>query len=657
MIRKELPSSRGLFPFTAIVGQQMMKRALIFNAIDPSIGGVLITGTRGTAKSTAVRSLAALLSYIEVINGDPFNSPPDPNNCDKAIHIPTPFVNLPIGATEDNVLGTLDIERALKTGERHFEPGLLARANRGVLYVDEVNLLPDHLVDVLLDAVAMGINRIEREGVSFEHEARVILVGTMNPEEGELRPQLLDRFGLCVKVDGYLEPNERKEVIRRRIAFDSNAETFTAQWKESEHSLQSRIELARTMLGNVQVSEDRLDEIAQLCADAKVDGLRADIVIYKTACAIAAFAGRNEVISSDVEEASLLALAHRRAPTQSGSSSPPMTKPPNRSPQNQTPPGTTQNNSRSSASENRENLAQSDQSQEETKHFSIGQGLNVALTRNRRFTRTISGSMHGKRAPASSLDRRGAFIRAILPRTGEPLDLALSATLRAAALDISHRRVADSDRLEVLTRHLRIKQRRTRTRNLLIFVVDASGSMAAQARMRAAKGAVCALLEEAYQKRDYVALIAFHGDTAEELLPPTRSAIFAYRRLDSLPTGGRTPLAAGLKQARCLIERQRRKDANIHPFIVLVTDGRATMPEQGALEAAFAEAEYLKDQAVESLTIDTETGWLRLEQTRLIAERLEASYRHISDLPPKSWSQVVREWVATSQRTSLETAL
>ncbi|MGH9854091.1 MAG: ATP-binding protein, partial [Blastocatellia bacterium] len=204
------------FPFSAIVGQDEMKRALIFNAIDPSIGGVLITGTRGTAKSTAARAIAALLPEIEVVDGDAFNSAPGPGKAEKSVRVPTPFVNLPVGATEDRVLGTLDVERVLSAGEKRFEPGLLARANRGVLYVDEVNLLPDHLVDVMLDAVAMGVNRVEREGVSFAHEARVILIGTMNPEEGALRPQLLDRFGLSVAIAGYFEPDMRKEVVKRR---------------------------------------------------------------------------------------------------------------------------------------------------------------------------------------------------------------------------------------------------------------------------------------------------------------------------------------------------------------------------------------------------------------------------------------------------------
>src|SRR5262245_44484772 len=247
------------FPFSAIVGQEEMKRALIFNAIDPSIGGVLITGTRGTAKSTAARAIAALLPAIEVVEGDAFNSAPRPGKAEKSVRIPTPFVNLPVGATEDRVLGALDVERVLHAGEKHFEPGLLARANRGVLYVDEVNLLPDHLVDVLLDAVAMGVNRVEREGVSFTHEARVILIGTMNPEEGELRPQLLDRFGLCVHVENYFDPEMRKEVVRRRIQFEQDSAGFVDRWSASEAALAETINGAYMLLPAVEVPDARLD--------------------------------------------------------------------------------------------------------------------------------------------------------------------------------------------------------------------------------------------------------------------------------------------------------------------------------------------------------------------------------------------------------------
>lgn len=654
--------TRPLFPYTAIVGQEAMQRALIFNAIDASIGGVLISGTRGTAKSTAARSLARLLPEIEAVAADPFQSAPDAAQHDQVVRIATPFVNLPIGATEDSVLGTLDIERVLKTGERRFTPGLLARANRGVLYVDEVNLLPDHLVDCLLDAVAMGVNRVEREGLSFEHEARVILVGTMNPEEGELRPQLLDRFGLCAGVNGHLEPEERKEVIRRRIAFDADAHAFAAHWAGPERDLGRRIAQARARLAQVRVPEKRLDQIAQLCAAVGVEGLRADIVIYKTSCTIAAFDGRDTVISADVQEAQALALAHRRPATHPApppgagpSGAPPDLPPPSLPPRTASPTPSSSCSAPQAPSEAQRQEAEADghtpnRAGTGSHHFSIGHGVNIALTPKRGHAR--GNCVHGKRIPASARDRRGALVRALIPRAGEALDLAIGATLRAAALERARTPTAVALPLEVLPRHWRVKQRRTRICNLVVFVVDASGSMAASARMRAAKGAVCALLEEAYRKRDYLSLITFRGDGATRLLPPTRSAVFAYRRLAELPTGGRTPLAQGLRLARSEVARQRLKDTSLHPFLVLVTDGRATVPEGVALAAALAESDRLREQRVPSLVIDTETGWLRLRQAQRIGERLGATYRHISDLPPKAWSHVVREWIAATERIS-----
>jgi magnesium chelatase subunit D len=650
------------FPFSAIVGQEEMKRALIFNAIDPSIGGVLITGTRGTAKSTAARAIASLLPEIEVVDGDAFNYAPK-TGAEKSARIPTPFVNLPVGATEDRVLGTLDVERVLHAGEKRFEPGLLARANRGVLYVDEVNLLPDHLVDVLLDAVAMGVNRVEREGVSFTHETRVILIGTMNPEEGELRPQLLDRFGLSVAVAGYFEPELRKEVVRRRIAFEIDPLGCVAQWSEYEKELSGRIVHARSLLASVSVPDGQFDAIVEACAEARADGLRADIVAYKTARAVAAFDGRTEVSASDVEEALALALAHRRRvapptsrsgnsaqpsspsdPTGEGKRNRPADPPqrPPRSPNSQPAP----NQIDQSQPDERTNATPSDgASAGGERVFAVGNGFDLARMIARRRQRNATTVILGKGSFASSR-RSGQVVRSVMPRPSEKLDLAIDATIRAAALDALQRDTDGTPRLVILTAHWRHKQRRIRTRNLILLLVDASGSMAARERMQAAKGAICSLLEDSYQRRDLVALIAFRGEAAEELLPPTRSAVFAYRRLAELPTGGRTPLAEGLKRARQVCSRQERKGERAQPFLVVVTDGRATVPETEALEAALVEAAHLRRMQVKGLCLDMETGRLRFGQARTLAQTLNATYTHIQELPPKDWGRVIHEWIA-----------
>jgi magnesium chelatase subunit D len=656
-----------LFPFSAIVGQEEMKRALIFNAIDPSIGGLLITGTRGTAKSTAARAIAALLPEIEVITGDAFNNPPAVGETDRTTRIPTPFVNLPVGATEDRVLGTLDVERVLQSGEKHFEPGLLARANRGVLYVDEVNLLPDHLVDVLLDAVAMGVNRVEREGVSFTHDARVILIGTMNPEEGELRPQLLDRFALCASVSGYFDPDLRKEVIRRRMAFEANPASHLEQWKESETELSQRIERARSLLDSVHVPNEQLDAIVEACAEAKADGLRADIVAYKTSRAIAAFAGRNEVNSEDVSEALTLALAHRRRTPRT---TPPAPKPPQTPPpdgESKGEPPQTQNRTRNQGSsakpsaadtEARPDESQADEANQqsdvqpssiEERTFAIGDALNVSQAISRRSRRHVFATIAGKGAFAPAR-RAGQFVRAVMPRESERLDLAVEATLRAAAVDPTARDPEQRLRLRVRRDHWRHKQRRVRTRNLILLLVDASGSMAARQRMQAAKGAIVSLLEDSYQKRDWVALIAFRGETAVELLPPTRSVVFAYRQLAELPTGGRTPLAAGLSRTRQVIERQARKGERVLPYLVVITDGRATVPEVGAMEAALDEAGRLRQLHVRGLCVDMESGRVRFGQVRALATGLNATYTHVQELPPKDWGRVIHEWVASEHQ-------
>lgn len=314
-----------IYPFTAIVGQHRMKRALILNAVNPGIGGVLIRGERGTAKSTAARALAALLPEIEVIADSPFGDDPKrPDQWSDLVHQWVEdgkdlavivrrrrFVDLPIGATEDRVVGTLDIEQAIKRGEKHFEPGVLAAANRGILYVDEVNLLDDHIVDILLDSAAMGVNVIEREGISFQHPASFILIGTMNPEEGELRPQLIDRFGLSVEVRGLTNTQERLEVLERHIAFDHNPEEFYEAWLPHEQELSQRIEAAYELVDQVSYTRDNLRTIATLTGSMQIDGHRADLVILKTARTNAAFEGRDYITSADILMAAELALPHR----------------------------------------------------------------------------------------------------------------------------------------------------------------------------------------------------------------------------------------------------------------------------------------------------------------------------------------------------------
>lgn len=323
-----------VYPFTAIVGQEDMKLSLILNVINPALGGVLIKGEKGTAKSTAVRALAELLPPVEVVQGCKFHCDPKNSNlfcdeCAKAYEenkqldfdtVKMRVIELPVSATEDRVVGTLDIEHAIKHGEKKFEPGILAQANRNILYVDEVNLLDDHVVDVLLDAAAMGINTVEREGVSYSHPARFVLVGTMNPEEGDIRPQLLDRFGLSVVVTGEHDPLQRVEVIKRRLAYEQDADSFIAAYADEQEALADRIIAASRLLPTVTISDELLASVARLAVELGVDGHRADITVIKTALTLAAFAGRTEAIMEDIKGAAKLVLPHRmrRRPFEEG---------------------------------------------------------------------------------------------------------------------------------------------------------------------------------------------------------------------------------------------------------------------------------------------------------------------------------------------------
>lgn len=665
------------FPFSAIVDQERMKDALLCNAVHPEIGGVLISGTRGTAKSTAARSLAGLLPQIRVVADCPYNCPPDNSmvQCERCADrefddrpelvetIPTPFVNLPIGATEDRVLGTIDLESAIQEGERSFEPGLLARANRGILYVDEVNLLGDHLVDVLLDAVAMGTNRVEREGISFEHPANVMLIGTMNPEEGELRPQLLDRFGLFVDMDRDMAPADRKAVVRRRTTFDADPQGMVETWSEEEQALAERISAARAAFSDVQVGEPMLDRIVQICVDHDVDGLRADIIIHRTARALAALDGATEVADSHVSRAAELALGHRSRSNVSPNPSDPDPDPESDRQADEPPekppppdlrdldgpseePAAGESSSGNAETDGDEPDAQGESGAGDDQVYPIAPGRKPPRPNPNRRIDLPELTGQGGRTRARTTNRRGAYYRAGRPN-GPPSDLALDATVRAAAPYQHSRTNATADGLAVRLRpaDLRVKRRESRVRNLVVFVVDSSGSMGAYERMSAVKGAILSLLEDAYQQRDYVSLVGFRKNRAETLLPPTSSVPRAARQLAEMPTGGRTPLATGLKRGLELVERERGKQSNLLPFMVVITDGRSnyTDTEASPVEDALQWAGRIRRADVPAVCFDTETGPVRMGLVRTLAERMGAAYHRFDDFGSGEISATVRD--------------
>jgi magnesium chelatase subunit D len=578
-------------PFSAVVGQDDAKLALVLAACDRRIGGVLLRGDKGSAKSTLARGMAALLPGA------------------------APFVELPLGATEDRVVGTLDLAAALTGGEKRFDPGLLHAADGGVLYVDEVNLLPDHLVDVLLDVAASGVNRIEREGVSHAHASRFVLVGSMNPEEGDLRPQLLDRFGLAVDVRTPVTVEERAAALRRRLAFDADPASVAAAVEGQETDVMSRLAGWRP----AEVPSEMVEAVAAVCAAAGAEGLRADLTICRAAAALAGWEGRRTVTGGDVRRVAPMALAHRarRDPLDPSSA-------PDRAEIEQ-------------ALDQNLGSGESDEDQRATPGSAIAPPLPVSPS--------VPLTASGRRDPAPG--PRGRVVGARRPE-GPVTSVAVGATVREAVI----RRGADPatthpDRL-VEPSDIRQAVRQHRGANLIVIAVDASGSMGAAQRMEAAKGAVVALLRDAYQRRDQVSLVSFRGDDAEVVLRPTSSVEVARARLTDLATGGRTPLAAGLRTALDVATRGGRAGA-YRPLVVLITDARATVgsPGEDPFESATAAAVEFRRAGIPSAVIDVEAtgagGGTRLGLAARLAAAMGGSYVPIHDLTPAAVEDAVRQ--------------
>ncbi|MGV9807923.1 VWA domain-containing protein [Micromonospora chersina] len=778
------------YPFSAVLGMDEMRLALLLNAVSPAVGGVLVRGEKGTAKSTAVRALAGLLPPVDRVAACRFAcdpAAPDPGCPDgphpagsAAERRPARLVELPVGAAEDRVVGSLDLEKALTEGVRAYEPGLLAAAHRGVLYVDEVNLLHDHLVDLLLDAAAMGRCHVEREGVSVSHAARFLLVGTMNPEEGELRPQLLDRFGLTVEVAASRDPAVRAEVVRRRLAADADPAGFAAGWAEADAEVARRVAAARRRLPRVALPDAALRQIAEVCAAFDVDGMRADIVTARTAVAHAAWQGRDRVTADDVRVAARLALPHRRrrdpfdtpgldeqrldealrrareqhpdddpdggpggpsdgpdgGPGPDGGSGGGSGGPgagddpegraggsgdgadpdgPGRSarakggaggrdrsgtpdddgrpgspddgrgagrdgrwPANgRTGDGTADDRSNDDrpadgqCGDGRDDAGWERSGRDDSGAGEDGDGPEVdrpgrgtaagtgGLPRTRRsltggrpghpgsadagpgavavpdrglrarlFTAPgVGEGVPGRRSRARTGRGRTTGARVPAGRTGA---LHLPATVRAAAPHQAARGRGGGP-LRLRPSDVREAVREGREGNLVLFVVDASGSMGARERMSAVKGAVLALLTDAYQRRDKVAVVAFRGTGAQTLLPATSSVLAASTRLAELPTGGRTPLAEGLLAAADLLRVERLRDPKRRPLVLVVTDGRATAGPR-PLDRAARAAAVLAATGAPCVVVDCESGPIRLHLARRLATHLHAPHHHLADV-------------------------
>jgi len=642
-------------PFMAVVGADDARLALLLGAVDPGIGGVLLTGEKGTAKTTLVRGLAGILPGISVVAKCRFScdpASPDPHCPDgphppgsAATHRPARLVELPLGATDDNVTGSLDVPRVLAgagTAEA-FSPGLLALANRGVLYVDEINLLPDHIVDVLLDAAATGSTSVEREGISLRHASSFLLVGTMNPEEGELRPQLLDRFGLCVPVVASTDPERRAAVVRARLEHDRSPSASAQAFESLERDATSRIAAARARLRSVEISDGELLRITTACASLSVDGMRGDLVTCRAAIAHAAWQQRDDVNGEDVRVAARLALPHRQrrgpfddpgndaarlddalGPDAGGGEEPDGDGPDDDGGGGGGSPDPGENASgpppsRPQDTESRENPAApapAGTSAPPGAAFQVRRLMASGLGSGNEGRRSGSRGPHGRPIAAIRSSRRPE----LLP------------TLRAAVLA---RRFVPGAAVTVTAGDLRVSLRRGRESNLIVLLLDTSGSMAARRRSAAVSTAALSLLDDAYRRRDKVALLTFRGDGATVVVPPTSSVELAARRLRDLPVGGRTPLAAGLESVRQLVRRERWRDPARRPIVVVITDGRAT-GGRAAVAQANRSAAVLARTGATSIVVDAEEGPVRLGLAAELAAHLAAELVTIPGLAAAS---------------------
>ncbi len=658
------PRSLGhLYPFSAIVGQDSMKLALILNAISPLVGGVLIRGDKGTAKSTAVRALARLLPDIESPDGS--SSAPDPEQprpLDEGPHDEStaarsrgePFVELPLNATEEMVVGGLDFSASVREGRRVFQRGLLARVHQGILYVDEVNLLPDHLVDIILDVSASGENVVQREGISHRHPARFILVGTMNPDEGELRPQLLDRFGLCVQVEGEQDAVSRVEVLLRRDAFDRDPRAFCRRFESRDRALAGTIAEARRILPYISFPGYLERAVAKLCLRHNVAGHRADIVIAHTARVLAAFEGRSETTLDDVRRAALLALPHRsRERVQDGDS--PAKPPASQRSHNRRMPGdddreypkqepnrTPMYHAGVQEMEFDPSRRPRERSDNPEAIFDVGPTFKVREIAHR--PDRLFRQQPGKRTRTRTGRKRGRYVRSTLHRMNG--DVALDATFRAAAPFQLMREAENGLVVAIRDEDIREKIREARSGNFLLFVVDASGSMGAKGRMMASKGAIMSMLQDAYRKRDRAAMVSFRKQQATVNLPPTSSIYRAGRLLKELPVGGKTPLAAGLRKGQAVLRNVLLKDPECRPIAIIMTDGKAneSMGKGDPFWEALSIAKSLaSEKRLKSIVVDAEEfGGFRYGLAGRLAEVLRAEYLKITDLRADILREIVR---------------
>ncbi len=588
-----------LFPFAAITGQELMKKALLINAVDPSIGGILIRGDKGTGKSTAVRSLVHTLPEIKVVDGCPFNC--DPENlrlmckaCQERFENGNilqfrfrnmEIVDMPLSATDDMVVGSIDIKAVLKEGIRALQPGILARANRNLLYIDEVNLLHDHLVNILLDSAAMGINLIEREGVSVYHPARFILVGTMNPEEGSLRPQILDRFGLCVDVSALSSTKDRLEVIKRRKSFEKDPWLFEQHFKPVQDSIKDSIITAREILPQISASTEILEKIISITSALGIKTHRADIVMEKTSCVIAALDSRTQVCIEDILEAALLALPHRLQ----------------------------QNVFDKKPNIDRKNLESilNSNSSEQLDPLVRQEGL------KKNFINIPDASFLPGKDGKKDGNRNGPYIRASANQS--PSSIAVDATIRKCAVE--------TQTLKIMPEHLMQKIRLQNTEALYVLVLDSSSSMRMNKKIEIAKTLSWNILNKTYQNKTRVALISFRQSAPHVTVAPTKNYQLIDERLENIPSGGKTPLTPAIFEAMRLVSNEKQ----IASCIIVISDGRGNIFLKENIQNDIAYLKNLNHPSTK-IFINTDIPNRSIGVLELIAQELNGSHLNLEEL-------------------------